>query len=118
VTAAPVRGDPAKGPSVLLVKLASGCRIPWHWYTATEQLMFVSGAGTLEMKDGKPIRLRAGSYASLPGRQIHQPTCSSSCVFFNTADADFDIHYVDESGKEIPADEALKKRTPPKAEKK
>lgn len=118
VTAAPVRGDPAKGPSVLLVKLASGCRVPWHWHTANEELMFVSGAGTLEMKDAKPIRLRAGSYALLPGRQIHQATCSTNCVFFNTADAVFDIHYVDDTGKEIAADEALKKRTPSKAQKK
>ena len=53
-------------------------------------------AGTLEMKDAKPIRLRAGSYALLPGRQIHQATCYTNCVFFNTADAFFDIHYVDD----------------------
>ena len=118
VTAAPVRGDPAKGPAVLLVKLASGCRVSWHWHTANEQVMLVSGVGTLEMKDGKPLRLRAGSYALLPGRQIHQLTCSSSCMFFNTADAIFDIHYRDESGKEIAPDEALKKRTPPKTQKK
>jgi len=118
VTAAPVRGDPAKGPSVLLVKLAPGCRVPWHWHTANEQLMFVSGVGTLEMKNGKPLRLRAGAYALLPGRQIHQATCSSRCMFFNTAAAIFDIHYVDESGKEIAADEALKKRTPPETQNK
>jgi len=118
VTAAPVRGDPAKGASVLLVKLATGCRVPWHWHTANEQLMFVSGAATLEMKGGKSHRLRAGSYALLPGRQVHQATCSTSCVFFNSADATFDIHYVDETGKEIAAEEALKKRTPPKPQKK
>ncbi|HEY3306375.1 MAG TPA: cupin domain-containing protein [Candidatus Binatia bacterium] len=118
VTAAPVRGDPTKGASILLVKLADGCRVPWHWHTANEQLMVVSGTGTLEMKDGKKLRLRAGAYASLPGRQIHQAACSKSCMFFNSADTAFDIHYVDETGKEIAADEALKKRTPSKAQKK
>jgi hypothetical protein len=32
-------------------------------------------------------------------------------VLFNTADGIFDIHTVDPSGAEIPADEALKKKT-------
>jgi quercetin dioxygenase-like cupin family protein len=107
--AAPARGDPAKGASVLLIKLAEGCRVPWHWHTANEQLMVVSGSGTLEMKDGKKLRLRAGSYASLPAKHVHQATCSEACTFFNSADGVFDIHYVDEAGKEITPDEALKK---------
>jgi quercetin dioxygenase-like cupin family protein len=117
-TAAPLRGDPTKGPSVLLVKLAPGCRVPWHWHTANEELMFVSGSGTLEMKDSKPNRLRAGSYAYLTGRQVHQLTCTNSCMFFNASDAILDIHYVDAAGKEIPSDEALKKGTPSKSRKK
>lgn len=109
-TAAPVRGDPSKGPSVLLIKLASGCRVPWHWHTANEQLMIVSGTGTLEMKDGKKLKLRAGTYALLPNHQVHQATCSSNCVFFNSSDGVFDVHYVDQAGKEITPEEALKSK--------
>lgn len=108
---AAVRGDPAKGASVVLIKLANGCRVPWHWHTANEQLMVVSGSGSLEMKGGKKLRLRAGSYASLPGRQVHEATCAETCLFFNSSDGVFDIHYVDDAGKEITSDEALKKRS-------
>ncbi|MGH7770530.1 MAG: cupin domain-containing protein [Candidatus Binatia bacterium] len=109
-TAAAVRGDPSKGAAVLMIKLASGCRVPWHWHTANEQLMIVSGNGTLEMKEGKKLPLRAGAYAAIPGKHVHQATCSESCMFFNTTDGAFDIHYVDQAGKEITAEEALKKR--------
>jgi quercetin dioxygenase-like cupin family protein len=109
-TAAPVRGDPSKGPSVLLIKLAGGCRVPWHWHSANEQLMIVSGAGTLEMKDGKSLKLRPGAYAFLPNHQVHQASCSANCMFFNSSDGVFDVHYVDQAGKEITPDEALKSK--------
>src|SRR5579863_7549426 len=45
-------GDPMKGAFLLLVKTASGCVVPWHWHTVTENLMFVSGSGKGEMKGG------------------------------------------------------------------
>jgi quercetin dioxygenase-like cupin family protein len=114
-TSAAVRGDPAKGPSVMLIKLASGCRVPWHWHSANEQLMVVSGTGTLEMKEGKRLTLHAGTYAALPNHQVHQAVCSSNCMFFNSTDGVFDLHYVDASGNEISSEEALKKPAPPKA---
>jgi len=40
------RGDPMKGAAVLLLRVKSGCVVPWHWHTAAEQLMVVSGTGT------------------------------------------------------------------------
>jgi len=106
--AAPLKGDPTKGPAVLLAKSAAGCRVPWHWHTAGEQIMVVGGAGTIEMKDGKPLRLQSGAYASLPGHHVHRVTCTSACTLFVTSDAAFDIHYVDEAGTEIPQEQALK----------
>ena len=39
---------------------------------------------------------------------MHQATCFRACLLFNTADAAFDVHYVDASGEEISADDALK----------
>src|SRR5262245_56044726 len=56
-------GDPSKGPSVILGKGLAGCRIPWHWHSATEQLMMVTGSAKVEMKDGAPIVLHPGDYA-------------------------------------------------------
>ncbi len=116
--AAPVRGDPAKGAAVLMIKFDKGCRVPWHWHSATEQVMIVSGSGTLEMKGGKKLSFRPGAYASLPAKHVHSAACSNACTVFVTTDAAFDIHYVDDAGKEIPAEEALKKPAASKASKK
>ena len=102
-------GDPMKGAFLLLVKTTTGCVVPWHWHTVTENLMFVSGQGKGAMKNGgAPVALRAGDYISLPGKGVHQFTCVAACTFFLSADGAFDIHYVDASGAEIPADQALK----------
>ena len=49
-------GDPTSGPSIILAKASAGCSIPWHWHTANEHLMMVSGVAHMEMKDGKPSR--------------------------------------------------------------
>lgn len=102
------RGDPSKGASTLLLKFMPGCRVPWHWHTAGEHLIVVSGSGKLEMKDGKPAVTKSGDYAYLPGKSIHQFTATTALIMFDMPDAAFDIHYVDASGKEIPPEEALK----------
>jgi quercetin dioxygenase-like cupin family protein len=113
-------GDPTKGSAVILAKSTAGCVVPWHWHTATEQLMVVSGSGQVEMKDGKPVMLHASGFANLPGKSPHQFTCTAACTFFIATDAAFDIHYVDKDGKEISADDALKSKAkaPMKKEKK
>jgi quercetin dioxygenase-like cupin family protein len=107
-SAAILRGNPRSGPAWVLLKLASGCRVPWHWHTANETLVVVSGRGSLAMKDGPPLQFVPGAYASLPAHHAHQASCSRACLLFNGADAAFDIHYVDQTGKEISADKALK----------
>jgi hypothetical protein len=106
-SAAIVRGDPRWGPAWVYLKLASGCRVPWHWHTANETLLVISGRGTLAMKDGPPLQFAPGAYASLPSHHAHQASCSRACLLFNTADDAFDIHYVDASGEEISLEEAL-----------
>lgn len=108
-SAAIVRGDPRSGPALVLLKLASGCRVPWHRHTANETLMVIRGQGTLAMKDGSPLAIAPGAYASLPSGHVHQAICTRACLFFNTADAAFDIHYVDASGKEIAPADAFKR---------
>lgn len=113
-------GDPTKGGAVILAKSTAGCVVPWHWHTATEQLMVVSGSGKVEMKDGKPAMLHASGFVSLPGKGQHQFTCTVACTFFIATDGAFDIHYVDKDGKEISPDDALKSKgkAPMKKEKK
>ena len=113
-------GDPSKGSSLMLIKAAAGCVVPWHWHTPTEVLMFVSGRGKGEMKDGSaPVMLHPGDYLSLPGKGVHQFTCVLACTFFLSSDGAFDIHYVDATGTEIPPDQALKPKakTPMKKDK-
>ena len=101
-------GDPAKGPSIILAKADTGCTVPWHWHSPSEHLMMVKGVARLDMKNGKPITLRAGGYAMLPAKHVHQFVCTSSCVFYVHSDGALDIHYVDKQGNDISLDEALK----------
>jgi quercetin dioxygenase-like cupin family protein len=109
-TAAILRGDPRSGPAWVLLKLASGCRVPWHWHTASEQLVVIGGRGTVAMKDGPPLAFVPGAYASLPSHHVHRARCDRACLLFNSADGAFDIHYVDARGEEISAERALKPR--------
>jgi quercetin dioxygenase-like cupin family protein len=101
-------GDPAKGPSIILAKVATGCTIPLHWHTPNEHLMMVSGVARLEMKHGKTFTLRAGGFALMPSRHAHQFRCEQDCLFYVYSDAAFDIHYVDGQGKEITPEQAMK----------
>ncbi len=75
VKAAAVKGDSTKGAAVILAKTTVGCRVPRHWHTAGEQLMIVSGAGTIEMKDGKPSdadrRVHVAPQTSCPPGDVH-----------------------------------------------
>jgi quercetin dioxygenase-like cupin family protein len=110
-------GDPTKGAAVILAKVNAGCVVPWHWHTAAEQLMFVSGSAKVDMKDGAPVRLHAGDYVKLPSKNVHQFTCVAACTFFLATDAAFDIHYVDKDGKEIAPEDALKSKAKAPAKK-
>jgi quercetin dioxygenase-like cupin family protein len=108
MTIAVQHGDPSKGASVLLIKFTPGCVVPWHWHTANEALLMVSGTGKAEMKDGKPLTVHPGDYVFLPGKSAHQFTAVTAVTVFDTPEGVFDIHYVDSLGKEIPPDQALK----------
>lgn len=107
-TAAVLNGNPANGPSILLVKAETGCTVPWHWHTPNEHLMIVSGEVGLKMKDAKSLTLRAGGYALMPAKHVHLFHCASSCTFYVFSDGAFDTHYVDEHGQEIALSDAQK----------
>jgi quercetin dioxygenase-like cupin family protein len=109
-TIAVERGDPGAGPSVLLARFAPACAAPFHWHTPSETAMMVSGSLQIQMKGDKPVIARRGDFAYLPSRHVHRATCLGSvpCLVFLSADAPFDIHWVDEAGQEISLDAALK----------
>lgn len=114
------RGDPTKGGAVILIKMTPGCKVPWHWHSASEALMMVSGKGKIEMKDATPASsaVAPGDYVYLPGKHAHEFSCATACTFFDVTEGAFDIHYIDKDGKEIPPDQALapaKKTTATKA---
>jgi quercetin dioxygenase-like cupin family protein len=110
-TSAPAHGDPATGPAVFLVKLDAGCTVPWHWHTANENVIPVSGLIQVSMKGEKPIVVKSGDYIFMPSQHVHQAKCAGSkpCSMYTSIDAALDIHYVDAVGKEIAAEQALAK---------
>lgn len=117
MTLSPVHGDPGKGAATILAKATAGCVVPLHWHTANEQLMFIAGTSTLEMKGAAGHDMKGGDYVFLPAKQAHQFTCTATCVFYDVIDGAFDIHYIDRNGNEIPPGQVLKKQpkaTPPK----
>ncbi len=108
-TLAVLRGDPFKTPSVVQLKFTPGCIVPWHWHTFAESAIPLSGLLEISMKDEKPVILANGDFGYLPAHHIHQAKCAGSkpCAAVFILDGPFDIHYVDKSGAEIPAEKAL-----------
>ena len=113
-TGAVQAGNPATGPTIIASKIAAGCVIPWHWHTPNEHLMLVSGSARVEPKDGSPLTLKAGGFALMPSKHVHQFRCEQACLLYASSDGPFDTHYVNAQGTEIsPADAlAAVKETP------
>lgn len=105
----PAHGDPSTGASTFLGKFDAGCTVPWHWHTANENIVVLSGLFQLTAKGGKAVVIKGGDYAFMPARHVHQAKCAGSkpCTFYVSLDGAFDIHYVDASGQEISPDKAL-----------
>jgi quercetin dioxygenase-like cupin family protein len=114
VKGAVLNGDPSKGASLITLKAASGCRVPWHWHSSAEEVLMATGVGTLGMKGAKPSTVRAGAYAMIPAHHVHEFTCKISCTLFLRVGGVFDLHYVNAAGTEIPSAEALKTEAPKK----
>lgn len=105
------QGDPATTSFILFTKVKTGCAVPWHWHSANEHLMIVSGRAQVAMtgvNGGKPVTLHEGGYALMPAKHVHEMRCEKTCTFYLYSDGKFDIHYVDPQGKEISPDQALK----------
>jgi quercetin dioxygenase-like cupin family protein len=105
-----LRGDLATGPSTFLTQLTAGCVAPWHWHTATEEIVVLKGEAVMQMKGDAPVTLPAGAYSQLPPKHLHRFRCTKAgeCVVLVIADAAFDIHWVNAGGAEISLEEAMK----------
>ena len=106
--AALAHGQPEKEASVMLMKGSAGCTVPWHWHISNEQIMMVNGTARAQVKGDKPVLLRTGDYLFVPPHHVMKFACVASCRLFVYTGGPFEIHYVDENGKEIPPAEALK----------
>ena len=115
-TVAVERGDPTKGPSVILAKFAPGCVAPFHWHSPSETVMIVSGSLQTQMKGDAAFVAHHGDFVYMPPRHVHRATClgAAPCLVFLSSDAAFDIHWVDAAGNEISLDAALETAKLPK----
>ena len=89
-------GNPATGPSTIILKAPPNCLVPWHYHTAEEQLLLIEGSVRTEM-DGMSARaLGPGGFATMPSKAKHQFSCQSitACVMFVTFDRTYDIFWV------------------------
>jgi quercetin dioxygenase-like cupin family protein len=103
------QGDPMTTAFTVHAKVKTGCAVPWHWHSANEQLIVVSGTARVAMMgQGKPVALHAGGFAMMPAKHVHQARCEKNCTLYILSDGKFDIHYVDPQGKEISPEQALK----------
>lgn len=105
-----MRGDPSKGPSSLMVQMDGGCAATLHWHTANEEMLILQGVAKAQVAGQPEVELKAGSYMLLPAKSHHKFRCVSKepCILFDVADTAFDVHNIDEHGKEISAEEAIR----------
>jgi len=89
-------GDPAKGPSTIILKAPPNCLVPWHYHTAEEQLTVIQGDVRTEMDGMVPRTLGPGGFAAMPSKAKHQFSCqgTSACVMMVAFDRTYDIFWV------------------------
>lgn len=88
-------GNPETGPSTHILEFPKGCRFPWHYHTAQEQMLIVDGTVLVEMASENPASLGPGGFAMMPSKEPHQFTCNSArkCRVFATFSATYDIFW-------------------------
>ncbi len=80
-----VRGDPAKSPISMLIRMKKSV-LPMHSHTADYQAVVVQGTMKHWAKDedeAKAPRLGPGSWWYQPGKQVHTDAClDDECVIY------------------------------------
>lgn len=108
-TFAVLHGDMATGPSTMMVRMESGCAVPYQWHSPSEELVVLKGEIVAQLMGEDALHFGEGSYIQLASGRPHRFACisDSDCILFNVADAAFDIHFVDKDGTSITVDEAM-----------
>ena len=100
-----VKADPGKPPTDLYIWQPAGTDTPLHWHSSDERIYNITGEGQYRMWKGTfGPALHAGSFVLVPAHMIHQARCASKqdCTVLVHTTLPFDVHIVDENGKEIP----------------
>ena len=100
-----VKAEPGKPPTDLYVWQPAGTDTPLHFHSSDERIYNISGEGQYRMWKGTfGVVLGPGSFVLVPARMIHQARCAGKqdCTVLVHTVLPFDVHIVDESGKEIP----------------
>jgi mannose-6-phosphate isomerase-like protein (cupin superfamily) len=77
-------GDPRTGPYGRFNRFAAGFDDRPHFHTRDLRAVIISGTLIVQVADGSPTELGAGSYALIPGGVPHTHSCKdgSACVLF------------------------------------
>jgi quercetin dioxygenase-like cupin family protein len=96
LTSALEKGDPNTGASTFILKATPGCKVPWHYHSAEEQLIVVHGHLMTEMESMTATPLDDGGFAMMPSKVKHQFSCGAKegCLLFVTFDRAYDIFWV------------------------
>lgn len=92
----------------MLMKASAACAVPWHWHISNEQIMMLTGTARTQVRGDKDVVLQRGDYFFVPPHHPMRFACATPCTLFVYTGGPFEIHYVDENGKEISPQEALK----------
>jgi quercetin dioxygenase-like cupin family protein len=90
----PSRGDPARGASEAVFRLAPGVAFAKHWHTSPEHVVGISGKISWNLENGEMHTVSAGDYLYYPSKMVHWGSCASSepCVYYVYDDQPYDIH--------------------------
>ncbi|MGH9492941.1 MAG: cupin domain-containing protein [Terriglobales bacterium] len=100
-----VRAAPGKAPTDLYIWMPAGADTPLHWHSSDERVYTLAGDQQYRMWKGTfGAALRPGTFVLVPARMIHQGRCvgKQDCTVLVHTTLPFDVHIVDENGKEIP----------------
>ena len=100
-----VKADPGKPPTDLYIWQPAGTDTPLHFHSSDERIYNITGEGQYRMWKGAfGATLGPGTFVLVPARMIHQARCVSKqdCTVLVHTTLPFDVHIVDENGKEIP----------------
>jgi hypothetical protein len=89
-----LRGDPAAGPSSMLMRMPRTQGV-LHYHTSDYELVLVEGRmkHTFEQDEARAPELGPGSYWFQPGREPHADSCLTDvCVMFITWSGKRDAH--------------------------